>query len=358
MRVIFWQDSLSPHQAAHIRGLLQLGVDVLWVAADKLSSERLALGWHTDAPREAVTVLAPSAKELTRLIDTRDAVHIFSGVYGTDACRYIGSCLARGSQVAVMSEAPDLAGMAGVIRRGMGWLHTMPYRSRLSFALAIGSDARKWFEGCAIPRDRIFDYGYFVEPGQHAVAQTRALPPIVFVGQCIPRKRLDLLLVALSRLTDWPWSLDVIGDGVKRREWMALAGRLGIGARVRWHGVLRNETATQRIASARLLVLTSAYDGWGAVINEALWFGVPVICSNHCGSRVLVREDRGQVFRSGSADDLVTALHSELSRDLDAARRKRIAGWTRANVSGGAAAKYLLEIVANPTSQHLAPWLI
>lgn len=48
-----------------------------------------------------------------------------------------------------------------------------------------------------------------------------------------------------------------------------------------------------------VLVLPSRYDGWGAVINEALQRGLYVICSNRCGAKALVVNDKiGKVFCS------------------------------------------------------------
>ena len=42
------------------------------------------------------------------------------------------------------------------------------------------------------------------------------------------------------------------------------------------------------IEEADLLVLPSRFDGWGAVVNEALGAGTPVLVSDLCGSSYLV----------------------------------------------------------------------
>ena len=37
------------------------------------------------------------------------------------------------------------------------------------------------------------------------------------------------------------------------------------------------------------LSASSYHDGWGAVVSEALLIGIPVICSDTCGSSVIVK---------------------------------------------------------------------
>ena len=43
------------------------------------------------------------------------------------------------------------------------------------------------------------------------------------------------------------------------------------------------------IYQADNLVLPSSHDGWGAVTTEALMVGTPVICSDTCGSSLIVK---------------------------------------------------------------------
>src|SRR5437870_11248743 len=75
--------------------------------------------------------------------------------------------------------------------------------------------------------------------------------------------------------------------------------------------------------SADLLVLPSRYDGWGAVINEALMSGIPAICSDNCGAADLVRSSvqLGAVFRAGSAIDLARVLGTWIRRGPLSERR-------------------------------------
>lgn len=41
------------------------------------------------------------------------------------------------------------------------------------------------------------------------------------------------------------------------------------------------------LSNQDILILPSIYDGWGAVVNEALQSGLYVISSNQCGAKDL-----------------------------------------------------------------------
>ena len=70
-----------------------------------------------------------------------------------------------------------------------------------------------------------------------------------------------------------------------------------------------NAEAVAEIARHDLFLLPSRFDGWGAVVNEALMCGVPVVCSDNCGAAELLGESwRGEVFRTGSAAGLKDIL--------------------------------------------------
>ena len=84
----------------------------------------------------------------------------------------------------------------------------------------------------------------------HAIIpQSGIVPPLVaeyrphegltigFVGRVVPEKGLDILFRACVRLRG-SWRVHVIGSGGAQEEFESLAARLGIAARVTWHGAL------------------------------------------------------------------------------------------------------------------------
>ena len=113
---------------------------------------------------------------------------------------------------------------------------------------------------------------------------------LIFVGQLIPRKRLDRLLRALAAVRSTDWVFRIIGDGSERRSLEKLALELNLLRRITFTGALDNGAVRNELANADLFVLPSRWDGWGAVVNEALMSGTPVICSSYCGAADLISE--------------------------------------------------------------------
>jgi glycosyltransferase involved in cell wall biosynthesis len=115
------------------------------------------------------------------------------------------------------------------------------------------------------------------------------------------------------------------------------------------------------VGRSDLLVLPSRWDGWGAVTNEALLRGVPVVCSDYCGSADLLADGwRGTVVRAGSVDALLGALQRWVDlgpRPLE--ERRRIVEWST-KIAPETSARYILGIiyaVRDGGAPPSAPWL-
>jgi glycosyltransferase involved in cell wall biosynthesis len=133
-------------------------------------------------------------------------------------------------------------------------------------------------------------------------------PSICAVSRLDPLKRIDTLLEAAALLPPGlAWRVDILGDGPERRALEALAARLGIGSRVRFHGWTRNPYPTMRRALAT--VLSSSYEGFSNTVLESLALGTPVITS-YCSS------DARQMTQVGAALGFSIGDHRALAERL------------------------------------------
>ena len=57
-----------------------------------------------------------------------------------------------------------------------------------------------------------------------------------------------------------------------------------------------------------MFILPSRYDGWGAVINEAISVGLPVISSSETGASYSLVKNNGFVFKAGDINALSDAM--------------------------------------------------
>jgi glycosyltransferase involved in cell wall biosynthesis len=217
-----------------------------------------------------------------------------------------------GMRVGLMAESSSSNGFAGLLRIVAGNLRRLRFCQKIDFVLAIGEGGPLWFRRLGFPDDRIFEFAYFPaaptrdEQAVKSIAHSTGAR-FIYVGQLVRRKRVDLLLKAIGKMSG-QWSLRIIGSGPEECSLTALTHRLGIAERVTFCGAMRNPATIVALNGADVLVLPSRFDGYGAVVNEALLRGVPVICSNQCGARQLVRmhPDLGVVF--GSEGDFHEAL--------------------------------------------------
>jgi glycosyltransferase involved in cell wall biosynthesis len=106
---------------------------------------------------------------------------------------------------------------------------------------------------------------------------------MIWVGRIDAAKALEILIVALGALRDAPWTLEVVGDGVRAAPARALAHELGLAHRIRWSGVLPRAAVAERFAAADVHVLTSLAEAHSTVLWEAMSLGVPTIAFDHCG---------------------------------------------------------------------------
>lgn len=365
MNVIIWQNMLSHLQSAHVRALANRGVDVMIVGLDELSAERRALGWSVPDFGRAKAVASPTWEQAAMLIrESGQGIHILAGWRGMRyGRRLLAELERRSARVGLLTEGRDNRGWRGLVRRSVYWKDALIHRSRIDLILAMGMQGTAWFRQCGYPARKLFPYGYLTErPAVSALSSREGdVFELIYLGQCVHRKGIDIALRALAGLARLGWRLSVIGSGSAAQSWRHLAGRLGIGARVSFTSALPYKDAMARLAKSDLLLLPSRYDGWGAVVNEALMLGVPAVCSDSCGAKDLLGEAwRGEVFRSGSANALRATLEARISGGrLNTEAMQRIKRWSRC-LDGDSGAEYILSVLKHVYSggpRPVTPWM-
>ena len=140
-----------------------------------------------------------------------------------------------------------------------------------------------------------------------------------------------------------------------------LCQNIGLASRVSFLGTLHNEQARSILSASDVLVLPSRNESWGVVVNEALLSGVPVICSDRCGARVLLtRPELGDVIDIDSLEQ----FRGVLSRRIQGGKRTPemtalIKGWSSC-IEREAIAQYVVNIIAWAyfgASRPAPPWL-
>lgn len=165
---------------------------------------------------------------------------------------------------------------------------------------------------------------------------------VLFCAKLQPWKRpLDpLRALAESKLENA--ILVYAGEGPLRGEVEAEAKRLGVAERVRFLGFVNQTQLPATYTAADVMVLSSEYDAFAVVVNEAMCCGCPAIASDNVGAaRDLVAPvAREFVYPCGDIQALSRALRFALAdrgrlRGLVAAARERIRVWSpKENIDG------------------------
>jgi glycosyltransferase involved in cell wall biosynthesis len=108
---------------------------------------------------------------------------------------------------------------------------------------------------------------------------------IVYSGQIIRGKGVDVLLESLARVTA-PFECVILGDGRQRAECERLSRRLGLDARVHFEGFVPQARLADFYRDASLAVMSSVWpEPFGGAGLEAMRFGLPVVAFDAGGIR-------------------------------------------------------------------------
>ncbi len=351
MNFVFWQNQVSMHQSACLRALVARGHRCRWVVDAADSPERARMGWTAPDTSGIEVVVAPSERQCLEIWNDRpdDTVHLLTGFRGANTARWAWRQQGRQPRrLGFLAEGADVRGLKGVLRRALYSWEGLRRGRRAELIMAMGRNGAAWYRRCFFPADRILPFAYTVEAFDPPPLEPRsdAHYRIVFVGSLIVRKGVDLLAEAFGQLARDDVRLSFVGDGPLRPAVEAIIARHGRTRQVEFTGNVSNAEARSRIAAADLLVLPSRFDGWGAVVNEALMLGTPVVCSDRCGARDLLDgRDRGEVYCWNDVSALSAALARRVSAGpISPEARSAIRAWSAA-VSGPAVADYLVSAV-------------
>jgi len=108
---------------------------------------------------------------------------------------------------------------------------------------------------------------------------------IVYAGQIIRGKGVDVLLESLARVTA-PFECVILGDGSQRAECERLSARLGLQNRVQFAGFVPQARLAGYYRDASLAVMSSLWpEPFGAAGLEAMRCGLPVVAFDAGGIR-------------------------------------------------------------------------
>ena len=232
--------------------------------------------------------------------------------------------------------------------------------------LAVSIFAVKYFESLGVKIDKIYRFGYF--RNVRTISQESLInetTQLIFVGQLIERKGIMTLLEAIKTIakTNKYFHLTIIGTGKLELLLKQFINKNQLQNLITLLGVINSEDIIDYIKKADLLILPSVFDGWGMVVNEALQSHVPVLVSDQCGAKELVKHGQtGFIFQHNNVESLTENLQNFLNLSSEKKMEmKRFAGKMGEKISIPIVSNYLKlcieHCVKPPHIKPTVPWL-
>ncbi len=235
----------------------------------------------------------------------------------------LASIVARvfGARVVVLNNSKFDDKPRSVLREALKRVYLWPY----SAAFVSGRRSAEYFAWLGINPDRIFlGYNSLSTERVRSYVDTPPAPQgtpyedrcFLVVARFVPKKSLLTTLMAYKGYSELemaagrePRKLVLCGDGELRPQLEACVGEHDLHG-VEFVGFVQAEEIAVRMSKSLALLLLSEEEQWGNVINEALAWGVPVLCSINCGAvDLLVRPDvNGYIYPVGESDGVAQSM--------------------------------------------------
>lgn len=320
-RILIWMNFPSHHQSPFFSALRAAGVDLRVCYYENVQSERLAMGWgKLDDLPPGEQFVPGDLGSLERVGDWRQRIHVHPG-YGTAFARALAVELSRSKVAWVHWSEPAYPGLRWWVSFPVKRWYARLVNRHAWGALGNGVRALEDFERWGMRKERFALLPYspaacdpLASPDPQCERFRSGRQAFLFLGALCRRKAVDVLLAAFARVArEQPeWVLLVVGNDRSGGVYHRLAERLGLKDRVLFRGPVPASQVADVFKSARVLVLPSRFDGWGAVVNEAASMGMALIASDQVGAAYHLLEpgQNGFRVRAGSTESLARAMRA------------------------------------------------
>lgn len=368
--LVFWQNCLSQHQLPYIRRICEDNrvSRVVLVSPVGVAKNRIAMGFGAQVDLGDIElVLDPTDEDVKRLYKETEgkSVHLYSGIRANKfVFKWLKIGFAFDVKRGIITELPNTYSFRFDIKNLKPlFLHRLrfalcdkKYAKRIDYVFAMGLEACRYFKS-VYSGWSVFPFSYSVECEKMSSvisAEDSLNINIAFVGSISKLKNAKLILEASDRIKDNHFAIHLCGDGSERSDCEAYA-KLHDMNNVKFYGFVRNEQIPSILSSVDVLILPSLYDGWGAVVNEALLAGCFVVCSDQCGAKdLLTDKQRGLVFKAGDIDGLTWCL-SYIQDNVSSIRqgREERRSWAEKHISPKAIAEYFVDCITGQRTSDL-----
>lgn len=271
MKLVFVSNYWNHHQKP-LCDALAARTEFAFLQTEKMSAERLAMGWRQECP-DYVT-------ENAAVLEDADVV-----IAGSAPEKLIRPCILQGKLVFRYHERPLKDGdlLWKRLPRWVKWRWQNPQNAKV-WLLCAGSQVATDYAKFGLFWDRALKWGYFPECGTPARKEDGTL---LWAGRLLSWKHPgDAVAVAGKLKADgYDFHMHIIGTGPMEQILRTQIARDGLQDRVQLCGAMEPEKVRERMSRSAIFLFTSGHqEGWGAVLNEAMSCGCAVVARKSAGA--------------------------------------------------------------------------
>ena len=367
MKIIFWQNVLSIHQIPYINQLSKFEDvnEVILISGEDLTNERKNMGWSnigSDSTLNFRIIINPN-NELIKTIYSScvdDSWHLYSGIRSFE---FVYNAFRIGLKYnikrALITERPNTFAF-GLCNGKPIWLHKIrfflqdrKYAKYISKVFAMGDEAVNYFKS-VYNKWEVIPFAYCTELKEVDSNVNLGTLNLCFVGSLSWWKSPESIMKA-ANLIKKEINISYIGRGNKESEIKKLS-KYSDKIKLTLYGFKSNKEIPLILSNQDILILPSIYDGWGAVVNEAIQNGLYVICSDKCGAKELLKNTRiGIVFDSNDINELSEKINYCIN-NIERIRKDREyrIEWANSRISGNVIAQYMIDCLNDKKVER--PW--
>ena len=149
---------------------------------------------------------------------------------------------------------------------------------------------------------------------------------LVFVGQLIERKGIDILIRALELMRNNGFELLIIGEGDEKGSLEEYSENAGLAGKVHFLGKRNKNEILDYLSVSDIFVFPSREDIWGLVLNEAIGRGLVLVSTNKVGASYSLIENgiNGFIFENEDYMNLANILDKLSDMNLEPLKERSL----------------------------------
>jgi glycosyltransferase involved in cell wall biosynthesis len=323
-KVCFWLNTKSNHQNSFLKELSlnnQIDLEVRYIS--KPSQNRLDIGWDNSNLEVYENYILGFDEAIDSLKDYEERIHIVLGNKITFSNELINLFIKEKLKWIHWSERYGLV-LATKLKFNVflfNILRPLYLLTKLSYgkivnkyaigAFSHGELAKKDFRFIGISEDKINNLFYtsIVNKSNNINChKDNNLTTFLYVGELSSRKGIKELLIACSKLQKNKWGLILVGKDKSNGYYEKLSKELNLEKHIKFEGVVKHDKVSSYYERSDVFVFPSKFDGWGAVLNEAISFELPIISTDETSSSYTLVKDNGFVVKAGNVEKLKESM--------------------------------------------------